>query len=221
MSSVSRKQRRLMGWAYSCKIGKNTHCPEHIRKLANGMKQRDLRKFAKTKHSNLPETIMQESITFDIVGTNTVLLELFSNWLDVNNIDYTINDNNLTICTDCILESKLFDLDFYIDKLGLQILEDVASPTSANMVGSISNDGGTYATLANTVGMGNVNPPYPGQFGSGDRFDNLPAYIKKKKKEEEEKRSQENDPLKFLKNINDNNKQKKDTNKRWDSAYQY
>jgi hypothetical protein len=50
----------------------------------------------------------------------------------------------------------------------------------------LEESGGAMASLAGTPGMGNVVPPGPGRFGSGDKFPSLevgtPAARKKKKK---------------------------------------
>jgi len=58
--SLSRKQQRLMGMAYSCASGKSENCPLSVMKVADsflkkktGLKK--LKSFASTKHRGLPE----------------------------------------------------------------------------------------------------------------------------------------------------------------------
>jgi hypothetical protein len=53
--SESKAQRRLMGWAKACKEGEASSCPSRIKKVGKGMSTKELRKFAKTKETGLPE----------------------------------------------------------------------------------------------------------------------------------------------------------------------
>lgn len=169
------------------------------------MTTQELEEFAKTKHNNLPYKI-GESLTYDLEGANSVLLKMFYSWLEHKGVDYIPNKetNKLEILGDHKLseidQAKFLD---YIDKLEIKkVWEDA----SASAVGNISNNGNTFATLASTVGMKNVNPPGPGQnmIGSGDKWEPIfPPSIKKKKKEDEEKSAKKNDPLQFVQNYKD------------------
>jgi ribulose kinase len=51
--SVSVAQQRIMGAALNCKRTGDCRSPS-IKKIAQGMSEKDLRDFAKTKHKNLP-----------------------------------------------------------------------------------------------------------------------------------------------------------------------
>jgi len=62
MPSKSKSQRRLMGWALACKMGKSKNCPENIDKIAKSMKEEDIKDFAKTKHKSLPDKKKNENI---------------------------------------------------------------------------------------------------------------------------------------------------------------
>ena len=195
MPANSKTQQRLMGWAYSCKTGSNKNCPPYIKKISDNMSTDDLRKFAKTKHSGLPDKVT-ESMVYKLDGANKVLLRMLYDWMDKKGVEYIPDktENKLEITDTYHLtqydQEKLLD---FIEKLELKKLWEDASGAS------FTNDGNTFATLASSVGMKNVNPPAPGQVGSGDRFDNaLPLSVRKKKKEEEQQRAEENDPMKYI-----------------------
>jgi len=70
--------------------------------------------------------------------------------------------------------------------------------------------GGAMASLAGTPGMGNVVPPGPGKFGSGDQFPSLtvgtPAAKKKKKKVSKENPSPISNSLMSFKTFMKNTK---------------
>lgn len=54
-----------MGWALACDKGTAKNCPDSIKKLAKGFKDKgDLKKFAQTKEKDLPEKKVKESLTF-------------------------------------------------------------------------------------------------------------------------------------------------------------
>lgn len=60
MPSVSKKQRKLMGYAYACRKGYIKNCPVSIKRLGDSMKLKDLKDFAKTKEEELP--VYKESV---------------------------------------------------------------------------------------------------------------------------------------------------------------
>lgn len=53
--SVSKSQRKLMGWVHACQKGTSKNCPPNIMKVANSIKPSDAEDFARTKHKGLPE----------------------------------------------------------------------------------------------------------------------------------------------------------------------
>ena len=68
MPSVSKSQQRLMGVAYAVKSGDmkiNDVDPayrEKVKGLVDGMTKKDLKKYASTKHEDLPETVSEAFI---------------------------------------------------------------------------------------------------------------------------------------------------------------
>ena len=74
MPSVSKSQQRLMGVAYAVKSGDmkiNDVDPayrEKVKGLVDGMTKKDLKKYASTKHEDLPETVDE------MAGTGAVSL---------------------------------------------------------------------------------------------------------------------------------------------------
>ncbi len=54
--SVSAAQQRLMGAALAYKRGETKDVPDSVKKVADSMSLKDLEDFAKTKHSDLPDT---------------------------------------------------------------------------------------------------------------------------------------------------------------------
>lgn len=56
--AVSQAQQRFMGMVYAAKKGKPAASPE-VAKAAAGMSSKEARKFAKTKHKGLPETVKE------------------------------------------------------------------------------------------------------------------------------------------------------------------
>jgi hypothetical protein len=78
------------------------------------------------------------------------------------------------------------------------------------IAGDMDEGGGAMASLAGTPGMGNVVPPGPGKFGSGDQFPSLtvgtPAAKKKKKKVSKENPSPISNSLMSFKTFMKNTK---------------
>ena len=62
MPSVSKSQQRLMGVAYAVKSGDmelsevDPAYRDKVKSLSDGMTKKDLKKYASTKHENLPKT---------------------------------------------------------------------------------------------------------------------------------------------------------------------
>ncbi len=62
MSAKSKSQQRLMGMVHHCK--KTGECDsEQVKKMADSMKDSDVEDFAKTKHDDLPNKVV-ESVSF-------------------------------------------------------------------------------------------------------------------------------------------------------------
>lgn len=55
--SVSKSQQRLMGMALAYKRGELDNASDEVKNVANSMSTKELEKFAKTKHDNLPEEV--------------------------------------------------------------------------------------------------------------------------------------------------------------------
>ena len=66
MPSVSKSQQRLMGMAYAVKSGDmeisdiDPAYREKVKSLSDGMTKKDLKKYASTKHDDLPETVDED-----------------------------------------------------------------------------------------------------------------------------------------------------------------
>jgi len=72
MPSVSKKQRRLLGYAYAYAKGKAKNAPESIKDVAKSFMKKgkkkglkNLRDFAKTKESNLPLKVESVITSFE------------------------------------------------------------------------------------------------------------------------------------------------------------
>ena len=68
MPSVSKSQQRLMGMAYAVKDGSlelsdiDPAYRDKVKSLSDGMTKKDLKKYASTKHDDLPETVSEAFI---------------------------------------------------------------------------------------------------------------------------------------------------------------
>ena len=63
MPAKSKKQQRFMGMVRQCQ--KTGDCAsEEVEKVAKSIKTKDAKKFAKTKHKDLPEKVIKENMTF-------------------------------------------------------------------------------------------------------------------------------------------------------------
>jgi len=207
MPATSKAQQRLMGMAYACKIGKANYCPPRIKKIASSMSKQDLKDFAETKHSDLPEKV-RESIIYKVSGANNTLFSMFKDWLTKKNIQFIENQSSgeFEILNNYDLEKNdQYQLLTYVNKIGLKkIWENFGTPADGQ--------GSSFATLGNTIGAKFVDPPGPGKVGSGDRFDNNsasnnPGWLKKKKPKKN------NTEDKYVKSFSDFLKDKKKRNK--------
>ena len=77
MPSVSKSQQRLMGMAYAVKDGSlelsdiDPAYRDKVKSLSDGMTKKDLKKYASTKHDDLPETV-DETIQQTAITPNTI-----------------------------------------------------------------------------------------------------------------------------------------------------
>jgi len=53
--SLSKSQQKLMGMVYAYKKGDMKDASDEVKKIAKGMRLKDAKKFASTKHKGLPE----------------------------------------------------------------------------------------------------------------------------------------------------------------------
>jgi hypothetical protein len=80
MPSVSKSQQRLMGMAYAVKSGDmkisdiDPAYRDKVKSLSNGMTKKDLKKYASTKHDNLPETVGENTTPANLTGMGPVVL---------------------------------------------------------------------------------------------------------------------------------------------------
>lgn len=65
MPAVSKQQQKLMGLALAYKRGKvdDDQVSDEIKELAKSMSEKELEKFAETKHKGLPDTVDEETTT--------------------------------------------------------------------------------------------------------------------------------------------------------------
>lgn len=88
--SVSKTQKRLMGWALACKTGKQKNCPTSVQKVADTMKKSDLESMAKTKNGKLPEEIKERRIlSFSSFVENIQYYEVPAN----NNLPMSVEED--------------------------------------------------------------------------------------------------------------------------------
>jgi len=109
-SSSSKSQQRLFGMVHAYNNGElgkgdvDADLYDKIKKIANGMKQKDVKKLAKTKHDDLPEKVPTDEI-HDIANHIKILLEetpmtdIGSPTIDNSEfyINSTFNDNDFKL----------------------------------------------------------------------------------------------------------------------------
>ncbi len=64
MTSHSKAQQKLFGWALAYKQDKTINYPENVKELSDSMSESELEKYSITKHSDLPEHVKENVIEF-------------------------------------------------------------------------------------------------------------------------------------------------------------
>lgn len=120
------------------------------------------------ENSNTNDYI-NESVIYDVSNSNNVMLSMFKDWLTTKNINFIENKNELEILNiyDLGKEDQV-KLLTYVTQSGIKKIYEEAIASSG------------LQTVANTIGIGYINPPKGNILGSGDKFNN--PIIKKKKK---------------------------------------
>ena len=171
MPSQSKSQQRLMGQAYAYKKGelKSSEVSAEIKELADNMTLKQLKDFASTKHTGLPETVDEAFIgpfVFNDSMSDEELLGMYNGALDgyanyAKGMHYTKSD----------YKKAYQEIEKILKKRGITVDENI--------------------TPANLTGMGPVVLPNNGTVGSGDvpagSGDAEEEYKKKKKKRKEMK----------------------------------
>jgi hypothetical protein len=175
MPSVSKSQQRLMGQAYQVLQWKNSGGKEgldpediepryrlEIEDLAASMKEEDLKAYAETKHTDLPE-VAESSITGFFGAAPFPKFTTYTNNVGPGAVSAEKDKR------DPLVQSFMD----YIEgkKPKIKDAEDLEENFDA-----------PAASTANTPGMGNVTPATANTVGSGDKMDNLILKKKKKKK---------------------------------------
>ena len=160
MPSVSKSQQRLMGMAYAVKSGDmeisdiDPAYRDKVKSLSDGMTKKDLKKYASTKHDNLPETVDEAFIgpfVFNDSMSDEELLGMYNGALDgyanyAKGMDYSKSE----------YKKAYQEIEKILKKRGVAVDENVAL-AAQNITPS-----------ANIGGMGPVVLPSDGGVGSGD-----------------------------------------------------
>ena len=160
MPSVSKSQQRLMGMAYAVKSGDmeisdiDPAYRDKVKSLSDGMTKKDLKKYASTKHEDLPETVDEAFIgpfVFNDSMSDEELLGMYNGALDgyanyAKGMHYAKSD----------YKKAYQEIEKILKKRGVSVDEDFAH-ASQNITPS-----------ANIGGMGPVVLPGQGKPGSGD-----------------------------------------------------
>ena len=160
MPSVSKSQQRLMGMAYAVKSGDmeisdiDPAYRDKVKSLSDGMTKKDLKKYASTKHDNLPETVDEAFIgpfVFNDKMSDEELLGMYNGALDgyanyAKGMHYSKSD----------YKKAYQEIEKILKKRGVSVDEDFAH-AAQNITPS-----------ANIGGMGPVVLPSDGAVGSGD-----------------------------------------------------
>ena len=166
MPSQSKAQQRLMGQAYAYKKGelKSSEVSAEIKELADNMTLKQLKDFASTKHTGLPETVDEAFIgpfVFNDRMPDEELLGMYNGALDgyayyTKGMQYPKSD----------YKKAYQEIEKILKKRGITVDENI--------------------TPANLTGMGPVVLPNNGTVGSGDvpagSGDAEEEYKKKKRK---------------------------------------
>lgn len=160
MPSVSKSQQRLMGMAYAVKSGDmeisdiDPAYRDKVKSLSDGMTKKDLKKYASTKHDDLPETVDEAFIgpfVFNDSMSDEELLGMYNGALDgyanyAKGMHYSKSD----------YKKAYQEIEKILKKRGVAVDENVAL-AAQNITPS-----------ANIGGMGPVVLPSDGGVGSGD-----------------------------------------------------
>ena len=160
MPSVSKSQQRLMGMAYAVKCGDmkisdiDPAYRDKVKSLSDGMTKKDLKKYASTKHDNLPETVDEAFIgpfVFNDSMSDEELLGMYNGALDgyanyAKGMHYSKSE----------YKKAYQEIEKILKKRGVAVDENVAL-AAQNITPS-----------ANIGGMGPVVLPSDGGVGSGD-----------------------------------------------------
>ena len=159
MPSVSKSQQRLMGVAYAVKSGDmelsdvDPAYRDKVKSLSDGMTKKDLKKYASTKHDELPETVDEAFIgpfVFNDSMSDEELLGMYNGALDgyanyAKGMHYAKSD----------YKKAYQEIEKILKKRGVSVDE--------NAMGAISlNPGMTIG------GIGDPALPTATEFGSGD-----------------------------------------------------
>lgn len=183
MPSVSKSQQRLMGMAYAVKSGDmkisdiDPAYRDKVKSLSDGMTKKDLKKYASTKHDNLPETVDEAFIgpfVFNNSMSDEELLGMYNGALDgyanyAKGMHYSKSE----------YKKAYQEIEKILKKRGVTVDENVAL-AAQNITPS-----------ANIGGMGPVVLPSDGGVGSGD----VPAVADIDDDEEEAKKNKTKNKL--------------------------
>ena len=160
MPSVSKSQQRLMGVAYAVKSGSmklkdvDAEYRDKVESLVDGMTQKSLKKYASTKHEDLPETVSEAFIgpyVFSDKMSDEELKAMYFSALD----GYSYYQKGMHYAKSDYKKAYQ-EIEKILKKRGVSIDEDFAH-AAQNITPS-----------ANIGGMGPVVFPTDGQVGSGD-----------------------------------------------------
>lgn len=159
MPSVSKSQQRLMGVAYAVKSGSmklkdvDAEYRDKVKSLVDGMTEKDLKKYASTKHDKLPETVDEAFIgpfVFNDSMSDEELLGMYNGALDgysnyTKGMHYSKSD----------YKKAYQEIEKILKKRGVSVDE--------------MNQGAVSLNPGMTIGgMGDIMLPANGELGSGD-----------------------------------------------------
>ena len=160
MPSVSKSQQRLMGVAYAVKSGDmkiNDVDPayrEKVKGLVDGMTKKDLKKYASTKHEDLPETVSEAFIgpyVFNDKMSDEELKAMYFSAVD----GYSYYQKGMHYAKSDYKKAYQ-EIEKILKKRGVSI-DEMAGTGAVSL-----NPGQTIG------GMGDVSLPVNGELGSGD-----------------------------------------------------
>ena len=161
MPSVSKSQQRLMGVAYAVKSGDmelsdvDPAYRDKVKSLSDGMTKKDLKKYASTKHEDLPETVSEAFIgpyVFSDKMSDEELKAMYFSALD----GYSYYQKGMHYAKSDYKKAYQ-EIEKILKKRGVELNEDAFAQAAQNITPS-----------ANIGGMGPVVLPGQGKPGSGD-----------------------------------------------------